>query len=166
MLVSQFTYLNEDPCHHDAIEKLNAETFGPGRHARAAARVREQGPHDKALSFVCLDGVELIGSVRMTSIAIGEVNAYLLGPLAVDRSFKRKGIGRELLKHAIHAAKATNTAGVLLVGDEAYYAPSGFSRAGNDVQLPGPVDRDRLLFLPFIEIKPMELTGKVRFCTV
>lgn len=163
MLVSQFTFLNEDLCHQVAIEKLNSETFGPGRHARAAARVREQGPHENQLSFVCLDGEELIGSVRMTPITIGEVKAYLLGPLAVHRSYKSKGIGRNLLAQAINAAKTTVVTGVLLVGDEAYYAPSGFSRVANDVQLPGPVDRDRLLFLSFGQIEPAELTGKVRF---
>lgn len=163
MPVSQFIFLNEEPCHQEPIERLNSEVFGPGRHARAAARVREQGLHENQLSFVCLNDVDLIGSVRMTPIHIGEIRAYLLGPLAVDRSFKSKGIGRKLLGQAINAAKTTDAAGILLVGDEAYYAPSGFSRAANDVQLPGPVDRDRLLFLSLGQIDSVELTGKVRF---
>lgn len=166
MLVSQFTFINEDLCHLDAIERLNSKTFGPGRHARAAARVREQGPHDNALSFVCLDDGELIGSVRMTLIGIGMIKAYLLGPLAVNKSYKNKGIGRKLLEYAINAAEMTGVGGVLLVGDEAYYASSGFLRASNDVQLPGPVDRDRLLFLPFGQLNPMQLSGKVCFRAV
>lgn len=165
MLVSQFTFLNEDLCHQEAIEKLNSETFGPGRHARAAARVREQGPHKNDLSFVCLDGGELIGSVRMTPISIGEVKAYLLGPLAVNRAFKSKGIGRKLLEQAVNAARMTDVAGVLLVGDEAYYAPSGFSCASSDVQLPGPVDHERLLFLSLGQTDPADLSGKVRYCS-
>lgn len=163
MPVSQFTFLNEDICYHEAIEKLNSESFGPGRHARAAARVREQGPHENELSFVCIDNDELIGSVRMTPIHIGESKAYLLGPLAVDRSFKSRGIGRKLIELAICAAKVTDTVGVLLVGDETYYASSGFSRVVSEVQLPGPVDRDRLLFLSLGKIEPVELAGKVRF---
>lgn len=163
MSVSQFTFLNEDLCYQEAIEKLNSESFGPGRHARAAARVREQGSHENDLSFVCVDNGQLIGSVRMTPIYIGDVKAHLLGPLAVDRNFKSIGIGRRLIEQAIGAAKTTDTAGVLLVGDEAYYAPSGFLRVANEVQLPGPVDRDRLLFLSLGIIEPLELAGKVCF---
>lgn len=163
MSISPLTFLPEDLCHQEAIETLNAQTFGPGRHTRAAARVREQGPHDGELSFVCLDDGELIGSVRMTPIYIGALNAHLLGPLVVDRRYKSMGIGRKLIAHAIDAVKTNPSAGVLLVGDEAYYASSGFSRTSNDVQLPGPVNRDRLLFLPLGQENPIELSGKVRF---
>jgi predicted N-acetyltransferase YhbS len=56
-------YLTEDASHDAAIDIINEEAFGPGRFARAAARIREQGPHDLSLSFVCADDGETIASV-------------------------------------------------------------------------------------------------------
>ncbi len=41
------------------IELINSEeAFGPGRFTRAVARIREQGPHDRSLSFICADDGE------------------------------------------------------------------------------------------------------------
>ena len=81
-------YLTEDPTHDAIIQTINDEAFGPGRHARAAERVREQGPHDRSLSFVATVEGEVIASVRMTPIIAGSVNGHMLGPLAVRPDFK------------------------------------------------------------------------------
>ncbi|MGO7594110.1 GNAT family N-acetyltransferase, partial [Rhizobium leguminosarum] len=67
--------------HDAAIEHINEEAFGPGRFTRAAARLREQGPHDLSLSFICTDNGEKIASVRMTPVLAGTVKGHLLGPL-------------------------------------------------------------------------------------
>ena len=42
----------ERPSDAAAIEALQHAAFGPGAYARAAFRVREQAPHDPALSFL------------------------------------------------------------------------------------------------------------------
>ncbi len=97
-------YLTEDASHDAAIEIINEEAFGPGRFTRAAARIREQGPHDRALSFICADNGETIASVRMTPVTAGSVKGHLLGPLAVRPSHKNQGIGRELVRIAVEAA--------------------------------------------------------------
>ncbi|MGO8148048.1 GNAT family N-acetyltransferase, partial [Rhizobium leguminosarum] len=75
------------------------------RFTRAAARIREQGPHDLALSCSCTDNGETSASVRMTPVLAGTVNGHLLGPLAVRPSPKTKGIGRELVRIAVAAAR-------------------------------------------------------------
>ena len=92
-------YLTEDASHDAAIEIINEEAFGPGRFARAASRIREQGPHDLSLSFICADDGETIASVRMTPVMAGGVRGHLLGPLAVRPSHKNRGIGRELVRN-------------------------------------------------------------------
>jgi predicted N-acetyltransferase YhbS len=129
-----------------AIQALQDAAFGPGAHARAAFRVREQAPHDQALSFVGLLGGALVGSVRLTPIRVGEAEGLLLGPLVVDPAHKSRGYGRALVRHAVAAAAAAGHGFVILVGDESYYGPLGFARLPRgSVRLPGPVDPDRLL---------------------
>jgi predicted N-acetyltransferase YhbS len=136
----------EEPADAAAIEALQAAAFGPGAYARAAFRVREQAPHDTALSFVGLLGNRLIASVRLTPVRVGEARGLLLGPLVVDPPEKSRGYGRALVRHALAEAAARGHAFVILVGDEPYYGPLGFARmAPGRVRIPGPVDPARLL---------------------
>lgn len=129
-----------------AIERLHERTFGPGRYARSAYRIREGRGHLYALSFTARIGTLLVGSVRLTPICIGETKALLLGPLTVDPPFRSRGIGGALVGRALRDAKAAGHALVVLVGDEPYYAKSGFKCIPKGlVKMPGPVDPARLL---------------------
>lgn len=158
----ELVYLTEDASHDDVIELINAEAFGPGRHARAAARIREQGAHDRALSFVCADDGETIASVRMTPVLAGGVKGHLLGPLAVRPSHKNMGIGRELVRIAIDAARRKGSEAVILVGDPPYYGPLGFEKvAYNALEFPGPVDPGRVLVVPIAEDVHSRLKGVI-----
>lgn len=142
-------YLTEDASHDAVIEHINEEAFGPGRHTRAAARIREQGPHDRHLSFICADDGETIASVRMTPVIAGTVKGHLLGPLAVRPSHKNQGIGRELVRIAIEAARRAGSQAVILIGDPPYYMPLGFEKvAWKALDFPGPVDPARVLVVP------------------
>ncbi|MGH6763468.1 MAG: GNAT family N-acetyltransferase [Phyllobacterium sp.] len=159
MTIDDVVYVPELPVHDAAIEDINQEAFGPGRFVRAAYRIRERGPHDRALSFVALVGDEVVASVRMTPIRIGaqqgKSETLLLGPLAVRPAWKNKGIGRTLLKKAMETAQAVGYGLVVLVGDEPYYGPFGFRRVpANRLQMPAPVDPARLLAC---ELKPHSL---------
>ncbi|UJW74329.1 GNAT family N-acetyltransferase [Rhizobium sp. SL42] len=149
MNISGLIYLTEDASHDAAIELINEEAFGPGRHTRAAARIREQGPHDRSLSFICADHGETIASVRMTPVMAGSVKGHLLGPLAVRPSHKSMGIGRELVRIAIEAARRKGSEAVILVGDPPYYMPLGFEKVSyKALEFPGPVDANRVLVVP------------------
>ncbi|MBU4089002.1 MAG: N-acetyltransferase [Alphaproteobacteria bacterium] len=142
-------YLTEDASHDAVIEHINEEAFGPGRHTRAAARIREKGPHDRHLSFICADDGETIASVRMTPVLAGSVKGHLLGPLAVRPSHKNRGIGRELVRIAIEAARRAGSEAVILIGDPPYYMPLGFEKvAWKALDFPGPVDPARVLVVP------------------
>jgi predicted N-acetyltransferase YhbS len=143
---SDVTYLPETPAHDAEIDHINEEAFGPGRFARAAYKIREGGPHERALSFVAMHDGAVIASVRLTRIAAGEGRALLLGPLAVRPSFKNIGIGRRLVAIALEAAEKAGASAVVLVGDEPYYGPLGFKRIPRgQVSMPRPVDLDRIL---------------------
>ncbi|GLK70845.1 N-acetyltransferase [Ancylobacter dichloromethanicus] len=160
--------LPENPADDAAIERLVARTFGPGRYARTAYRLRENNPHRRDLSFTAYIGTMLVGSVRLTPIVIGELPALLLGPLTVEPPFRSHGIGRRLVERSLVAAKAALEGEgaarlVLLVGDEPYYGSMGFQRVPHgQVSLPGPVDPARVLVCP-LDATPMDVVrGAVR----
>jgi predicted N-acetyltransferase YhbS len=140
------TILPETSEDAEAIERLHERTFGPGRYARTAYRIREGRGHELSLSFTARVGTLLIGSVRLTPITVGETRAVLLGPLTVEPPFREHGIGRALISRAIEEAKAKGHRLVFLVGDEPYYGKHGFRRIEEGrVTMPGPVDPARLL---------------------
>ena len=147
-----FTYRLEQPNDDQEIETLNSDVFGPGRFVRAAYRLREGIPHDRGLSFVAQAGDRLIASVRMTGITIGGRPALLLGPLVVLPSFKGQGAGKTLVRIAVEAARKAGHKVVMLVGDEPYYGPLGFSQlAPYAITLPAPVDPARVLVAGLVE---------------
>ena len=130
---------------HD-IDRLHERTFGPGRFARTAFRIREQTPHERALSFTARVGNMLVGSVRLTHVRIADTPALLLGPLTVEPPFQSVGIGARLMDVALEAARTAGHGLVILVGDAPYYARFGFRPVPVGlVSLPGPVDPNRLL---------------------
>jgi len=162
MTSSRIDYAPELDTHDAEIETLNAEAFGPGRFARAAYRIREGGPHERALSFVALRDGTVVASVRLTRIAAGDVRALLLGPLAVRPSFKNQGIGRQLVRLAVEAAERGGAEAVLLVGDHSYYGPLGFARIPRgQISMPRPVDLDRLLAAELVPGSIARLRGEV-----
>lgn len=135
-----------------AIERLHERTFGPGRFARTAFRIREGVGHDLALSFTARIGTLLVGSVRLSPVRIGATKALLLGPLTLEPPFRDRGIGLALLQRALANARERGHTLIILVGDEPYYARVGFKRVPRGrLQMPGPVDPMRLLAVELID---------------
>jgi predicted N-acetyltransferase YhbS len=147
----------------DAIERLLERTFGPGRYAKTAYRLRESGPHALALSFTARIGTLLVGSVRLTPVRVGETPALLLGPLTVEPPFRDRGIGLALIERALADARQKGHRLVVLVGDEPYYGRAGFKRIpqGRAV-MPGPVDPERLLVAELVPGAFDGVTGPIR----
>jgi predicted N-acetyltransferase YhbS len=140
------TILPETQGDGTAIERLHERTFGPGRYAKTAYRLREQVEHDLDLSFTARIGTLLVGSVRLSPIRIGEARALLLGPLTVEPPFRDRGVGQALIARALHEARLKGHQLVILVGDEPYYGKCGFKPIPpGRVAMPGPVDPERLL---------------------
>lgn len=134
-----------------AIDRLNARTFGPGRFAKTAYRIREEVTHIPELSFTARVGTLLVGSVRLSPIAIGQAKALLLGPLTVEPPFRDRGIGQALMARALAEAKDKGHRLVVLVGDEPYYGKAGFRIVPKgQVTMDGPVDPARLLIAELI----------------
>jgi predicted N-acetyltransferase YhbS len=146
-----------------AIERLHDRTFGPGRFALSAYRLREHVDHLLELSFTARIGTLLVGSVRQLPILIGETKALLLGPLTVEPPFRGHGVGRALLERALQDAKAKGHRLVLLVGDEAYYNRAGFNAVPRGrATMPGPVDYNRLLVAELVDRAFEGVSGAIR----
>ena len=155
-------FLPEHPDHGPLIAAITDEAVGPGRFVRAAERVREMALHDPALSFVAEHDGSIIGSVRLTPIAIGAAPSLMLGPLAVRPDYKNRGVGKALMRLAAEAARGSGERSVILVGDPPYYAPLGYRLLPRgSVIMPGPVDPGRLLGLELADGAVAELVGAV-----
>jgi predicted N-acetyltransferase YhbS len=153
----------ETPTDDDAITALNDDGFGPGRFAKSAWRLREGVAPVAGLSFVAAEGGTLLGSVRFWPVSVGGHEELLLGPLAVRGDQRGRGIGIALMQAGIDAARLGPWRGILLVGDEPYYAKVGFSRLPpGRVSFPGPVDQNRILGLSLKGGEMLSLTGQIR----
>jgi predicted N-acetyltransferase YhbS len=157
------TILTESPNDAQAIERLHERTFGPGRFVLSAYRLREHVDHRLDLSFTARIGTLLVGSVRQLPICVGDTPALLLGPLTVEPPFRDRGVGRALLDRALDDATAKGVRFVVLVGDEAYYKRVGFKAIPKgQVDMPGPVDRRRLLVRELVPGAFEGVSGMVR----
>jgi predicted N-acetyltransferase YhbS len=131
-----------------ALKKLNEESFGPGRFARAAFRIRENAAPEPRLNLCAEQGGAIIGAVQLTPVSIGGVGgALLLGPLIVEKAYGNQGHGLRLMLDGMARARELGYGLVILVGDLPYYARAGFAVAPHGrIALPGPVDPARLLY--------------------
>ena len=131
-----------------AREALLDACFGANRAARTCQRLRDGRAPAEGLALSVVRQGRLVGSVRLWHVSAGGKPALMLGPLAVDASCRKLGIGAALTNHALAAAAARGHGAVILLGDAAYYARFGFSAAKTaDLSLPGPFERERLLGL-------------------
>jgi predicted N-acetyltransferase YhbS len=136
-----------EPADLPDVLALHARTFGPGRFARTAYRVREGMPLISRFCLLARVGGELVASVRFTEVTIGgKGGVLLLGPLAVEARYAGLGYGKRLVAEGVENGRRAGIKLIVLVGDEPYYNRFGFQRiAPGRVRLPGPVDPARWL---------------------
>jgi predicted N-acetyltransferase YhbS len=154
-----FTIRPEIPSDVPARERLLDQAFGKRRHAKTSARLREGRVPSEGLAFTAVSqSGKVVGTIRLWDIIAGSAgSALLLGPLAVDKSQRGRGLGKALMEHALNSARVLGHDAMLLVGDGSYYGRFGFSEAlTRSLHLPGPVERGRFLGL---EITPYALDG-------
>src|ERR1700688_1452792 len=135
-----------------AREALLDACFGVNRHMRTCQRLRDGRAPAEGLALSVVRKGNLVGTVRLWHVSAGGIPALVLGPLAVDASCRKLGVGAALMNHALAAARALGHAAVILLGDAPYYARFGFSALKTgELSLPGPFERNRLLGLELRE---------------
>ena len=135
-----------------AREALLDACFGENRHMRTCQRLRDGRAPAEGLALSAVREGRLVGTLRLWHVSAGGIPALVLGPLAVDNTCRKLGVGAALMDHALAAAKARGHRAVILLGDGPYYARFGFSAAKTgELSLPGPFERERLLGLELRE---------------
>jgi len=131
-----------------AREKLLDVCFGADRESRTCQRLRDGRLPAEDLAFTATHRRRLVGTVRLWHVMAGGKDALVLGPLAVEPGLQSSGIGAALMRHAIEQARALGHQAIVLLGDAPYYARFGFTAdKAEDLVLPGPFERERLLGL-------------------
>jgi predicted N-acetyltransferase YhbS len=136
-----------------AVEHLLDRAFGADRHGRTAYRIRDGMRAIPALSLAALEDGELVGTIQCWPVRFAgadgrDVPLVMIGPVAVEPERQRDGIGKLLMEHALAAAVRSGDADrLMLIGDPEYYGRwFGFTAERTaGWQLPGPVERHRLL---------------------
>ena len=136
--------VTERPEDAPLVEALVLRAFGPGRYAKAAERLREGRTPLYDLSFVAFDGGRLVGCAQQWNVKVGDTQAILFGPIAVEPAYRHHGLGSALTERACDAAAAAGHRLIVLVGDMPLFGPLGFVPAPA-VRMPGPVDQRRVL---------------------
>jgi predicted N-acetyltransferase YhbS len=135
-----------------AREALLDACFGENRHQRTCQRLRDGRAPATGLALVAVREGQLVGSVRLWHVSAGGTPALVLGPLAVEATSRKLGIGAALVTHALAAARARGHGAVILLGDALYYGQFGFSdQKTRELTLPGAFERERLLALELRE---------------
>ncbi|NJM34987.1 MAG: N-acetyltransferase [Rhodomicrobium sp.] len=163
-MTAQFLIRPQMQADNPAIAALHEESFGPGRFARTAYRVREAATRPPLIALTAWDGETLVGAIQFSAITIGGTRgAMLLGPLAIAPVYKNQGAGLRLMKDGLAEAAALGYRLVVLVGDLPYYQRAGFGVIPpGQILLPGPVDPARFLAA---ELKPgacAEFSGMIK----
>ncbi len=157
-----FTLRPERPDDGPEIDALLGKSFGPGRFAKTAYRLREGVACIDALSWVAEEDGEIRATIRYWPVKIGGKPSLMLGPIAVLPEHRGRGIAVALMNHTLEAAAALGHRAVILVGDEPYYARVGFARVPKgSMTMPGPVDYARLLGRDLAPGGLAELSGPI-----
>jgi predicted N-acetyltransferase YhbS len=147
-LAAPFAIRGERASDVAAREALLDACFGANRATRTCQRLRDGRAPAEGLALSAVRQGRLVGTVRLWHVSAGGKPALVLGPIAVDPSCRKLGIGAALMKQALAAAAARGHCAVILLGDAAYYARFGFTAAKTaTLSLPGPFERERLLAL-------------------
>jgi len=126
--------------------------FGLQRRMKTSYRLREGAAPVAGLSYHAREVASrrLAGVISFWPLRTWPdgVPALLLGPLAVHPDFQNAGLGGRLMHTGLNAAPEAGRGLVLLVGDMPYYGRYGFAPVPRgQLQLPGPFDPARLLYL-------------------
>jgi predicted N-acetyltransferase YhbS len=128
-----------------AVESLLDAAFGADRRGRTAYRIREGMCPIADLSLGAFEEDRLIGALQCWPVALrgpdGEAPLILVGPVAVDPTRQRQGIGHMMMCEMLVREP------LVLIGDPEYYGRHfGFiADQTTNWELPGPFERRRLL---------------------
>jgi putative acetyltransferase len=150
-----------------AIRSVVHAAFGRDDEARLVEQLRGDGDLIVELVAIAGRGV-VVGHVGFSHLPIWSADgavtrAAALAPLAVLRRHQRTGIGSALVRLGLEACGAAGVAGIVVLGNPAFYGRFGFSAALAS-RLDAPFSGEAFMAL---ELTPGALRrgGKVRYAS-
>lgn len=110
--------------HYSAFDPVERETV-----AQLAIDLLQDPSASPQYSLIALSNNEIVGHVLFTKISTEKspnIEGAILAPLAVDPSFQKQGIGKDLINRGIQLLEARGVAYIMVLGDPQYYSKSGF----------------------------------------
>src|SRR4051812_26519527 len=137
---------DESPAAAGDRERLLDRAMGPGWRLKPSQHLREGNSPAPGLNLIARKSGQLIGTVRLWPVIVGDRQALLLGPLAVDPDQQGEGVGGALMHSVLERATALGHSGIILVGNPLYYRKFGFfADLAAEVRIAGQADQYRVL---------------------
>ena len=109
------------------IRRIHTEAFERPEEAALVEALDAAGLSE--VSLVSEADGDVVGHVLLSRVSVGETPLLALAPLGVLPGHKSAGHGRELVRAALEAARATSFPAVVVVGSPSYYGKLGFEPA-------------------------------------
>lgn len=137
----------ETPSDMPAVRRLVTEAFavdprtrepveGEPVEVRLLDQLRASDAWIPRLSWVAVDGEEVIGYAVCTRAQVSGTAVVCLGPIGVQPTLQRSGVGSALMHALLGASDALDVPLVGLLGDPAYYGRFGFRPSADLAILP------------------------------
>jgi len=143
----------------EAVYDVNRRAFGRDVEPQLVEAIRDSPEALPGLALVAEDEDEdegtVVGHILLSRVQVGGEDAVVLAPVAVVPERQSEGIGGELVRAAIDAARAQGERLVVLVGHPWYYPRFGFVPASTlGIEHPTPIADDVFMALPLADDHP------------
>jgi putative acetyltransferase len=119
------------PADAEAVTALVTSAFGRDDEARLVERLR--ATDRLTWELVAEEDGALVGHIAFSPVRIGDETGngqwWGLAPLAVAQAHRRRGIGAELVRSGLDAARLAGVTLVVVLGEPAFYGRLGFEPA-------------------------------------
>lgn len=141
-------------------EAFDPMPFSTGKEWQLVENIRQSEGYIPGLALVAVCDGTIVGH---SLISLAEIenkkkkhSILVLGPVSVLPAYQRQGIGQEMIRIGIAAAKRLPLGAMIVVGDPAYYSQFGFQLAvPQGIHLPFGFDEEE--YLQVLEIQPGSL---------
>jgi len=141
-------------------EAFDPMPFSTGKEWQLVENIRQSEGYIPGLALVAVCDGTIVGHSLISLAEIEDKKKkhgiLVLGPVSVLPAYQRQGIGQEMIRIGISAAKRLPLGAMIVVGDPAYYSQFGFQRAVPlGIHLPFGFDEEA--YLQVLELQPGSL---------
>ncbi len=159
----------EQPADIPAIHEVNHLAFGQPQEAVLVDNLRQSEAFIPGLSLVAIAENEVVGHILFSKIKItddsGKAHDSLaLAPMAVRPEWQNRGVGSELVRQGLAAARTLGYTSVIVLGHEHFYPRFGFVPAAQwQIRAPFEVPSAAFMGIELQSNALKEVSGMVQY---